>query len=131
MNQTLEKEWIMTDDGDCPQWVKQINETTFSVVIVDSYDGEGFFAVENTIDVSDYTRDEIEDTICPFFYRSLEELGEGCDQTEQNQIIAECLAEIELIEGGRYEPIQLEDVVEEMESRYGIVWDDWGLWYNS
>lgn len=125
---TTAKEWIRVFDGASPLWVKELNETTYSVVIVGSIN-ESFYVLENTIDVSDYTREEIKNALCPAYYDSLEQFEDYYpDKVVQNQYIAECIAQNDVLEGGDFVLSPLEDVVKEMEDYYGIVWSDWAHW---
>lgn len=124
----MKKEWIMTDDGDTPQWVKQLDSTTFTVVEVEAILDE-IYIKKNKINVAEFTIEEIENFISSY-YGSLSEFKFLIkDMQEQNQLIAECVAEqITPFSSDSYHRLSANDVIQVLSEEYGIDWpnsEDW------
>lgn len=121
-------EWILTDDGMVPQWVKKMNISTFMVVeVVPIF--ESFFIKENVINVNDYKVNEIIDELKPFGYNSLSEVEKIYGESKY-QIISECIAENRTpsTSDTDYECSNPNSLKEKLKLEYNIIWsigDDW------
>ncbi|QST02251.1 hypothetical protein IMZ31_22620 (plasmid) [Pontibacillus sp. ALD_SL1] len=123
----MENEWILTDDGTVPQWVKKETEKEFDVLEIVPFYGdeeEASYTIKSIyVDLSDYSDEEILNEIKPFGYESKEEVHETYKE-EANRILAECIAE-NMTEEDR-DNFSEHEVKEFMKKNYGIT-VDWKL----
>ena len=87
----MNKKWIKTDDM---QFVRKKNEKEFEVIdISEPYNGT-YFVCHSMIDLDDYSSLDIEKHLKPYGYNGIKEVSEIYGAST-NQIIAECIAELE------------------------------------
>lgn len=99
MSETLAMnyEWIKSDDN---QYVKQISEKdTFHVLQVDEWSEpmfKGYACYSVIIDLENYEEEYVQTALESFGYESSDEVERLYGSKRYKQIIAECLAELEM-----------------------------------
>lgn len=83
--------WIITDP-DCVQLVKMIDRNVFQCIQLVEFPDDTFQIAESTINLLEYSSEELLEEIKPFGYRNVVQIHK-CSDTATRQIIAECVFE--------------------------------------
>lgn len=93
--------WIVTDP-DCVQFIKMMDRNTFQCIQTVQFPDGSVHIAESTINLQEYTAEELQDEIRPYGYKNISAICQ-CADTDTRRIIAECVFENHALQNLRSE----------------------------